>query len=43
MTDITLLDDRVLLHLEGHTREFPLAYQIHSRLIQTGELARLLA
>lgn len=44
MTDITLMDDRVLIHGDQEPpREFPLAYQIHSRLIQTGELARLLA
>lgn len=43
LSSVTLLEDRVLLHKEGASREFPLAYQIHSRLIQTGELARLLS
>jgi|GEM_PF-2370169 len=43
MTDITLKDDRLLVHEDGEILDIPLAYQIHSRLIQTGELARLLA
>lgn len=43
MTDITLQDDRVLVQDGDLVHDIPLAYQIHSRLIQTGELARLLA
>jgi len=41
--DFTLFEDRILLHGAQGVVELPLAYQIHSRLIQTGELARLLA
>lgn len=41
--DLTLLEDRVIFHGPEGAVEFPLAYQVHSRLIQTGELARLLA
>lgn len=43
MVDITLLEDRIFLHSATGPVELPLAYQVHSRLIQTGELARLLA
>jgi hypothetical protein len=42
-TELTLFEDRILLHGAQGVVELPLAYQIHSRLIQTGELARLLA
>jgi len=41
--ELTLFEDRILLHGAQGVVELPLAYQIHSRLIQTGELARLLA
>ena len=41
--ELTLFEDRLLLHGAQGVVELPLAYQIHSRLIQTGELARLLA
>jgi hypothetical protein len=41
--DFTLFEDRLLLHGAHGVVELPLAYQIHSRLIQTAELARLLA
>lgn len=43
VTDLTLLEDRLLVHRDEGATELPLAYQIHSRLVQTGELARLLA
>lgn len=42
LLSVTLQEDRILFHGPDGTTEFPLAYQIHSRLIQTGELARLL-
>lgn len=43
LLDLTLVDDRLTFHGADGPVEVPLPYQIHARLIQTGELARLLA
>jgi hypothetical protein len=43
LVDVALFEDRIVLHGAEGAVEAPLAYQIHSKLIQTGELARLIA
>lgn len=43
LLDLTLVDDRLTYHGADGPVVIPLPYQIHARLIQTSELARLLA